>query len=429
MNSNPYIKLKIGRHDLQNVLILLIFFFCSLNVFQIYNKTFFFIFEVLLFFSLCVSRKILYVTKDKHLNLIYVALFITCIFSLFSNLPYEYKRASLRNTIFFSLSYFIFSYVFNLESNNKFRLYLKVTKIIKFMCNLQLLWCILQFVLFRLFSIDVNNLIFNKYLGMVEVASAYKFGSLLPSGFNWHPAVMAPIIALAFFLNSSLVWKIISLATAILSGNATCMIVAVLCVFFSVCLVVINKQINKKVFIILVITILILFMFLLFTGFWKTVVDSVSYLFDRIVGQNVDVNSSNAHKMYYTEYPNVISHSSLLQLVFGYGKGTSGYPFTLLYHYQIDMKSWSVECDFVDILISRGVVGFVIYYTYLFKFIHSGRKVNPCYSLMLITIVLAGITYQVQYDWVFIIEILMCSMIRDGFDCFNYKDMEVNCYG
>lgn len=409
---------SMGRKvNMSSILLFLIFFFSSMMVIQIDEKSIFMWLEVVFLIHVILMKKKILRVKAPHLNAIYISLLITCLFSLVSSISVNYKRASIRNTITFLLSYVIIAYINNLNLDRAIVVYKRLGKAIIMMCNLQCMWCIIQFLLYRLYLVDINNWIFHESLGMLDIASAYKFGELLPSGLTWHPGVMAPIIAIAFFLNTSIAWKYIALLAGVLTGNATCLIATAICIGFELIIFLLDKKVSRKKFVILIFLIILVVILSIVTGFYNTIYDSITYVVQRIFGIT-DTNSTNAHIMYFTEYPNIVRHSSFLQVMFGYGKGASGYPFSILYYFQTYAKSWSVECDVMDILVSRGIVGFGIYYIFLIENMLKGRKVNIKYLFLQLTILLEGITYQVQYDWVFLIEALLFCMIKDGYDIF-----------
>ena len=113
-------------------------------------------------------------------------------------------------------------------------------------------------------------------------------------------------------------------------------------------------------------------------------------------------------------YPLIIKNSTVLQTLLGYGEGCSGYPFTQLYGQALSYSSWSVESDFINILISRGVFGFVAFYSFLTSAIWKGIKVNKKYGIVLSIFLLQGITYNIQTDGVFFIEVLLyCFIVRE----------------
>ena len=58
---------------------------------------------------------------------------------------------------------------------------------------------------------------------------------------------------------------------------------------------------------------------------------------------------------------NVVKNSSIIQFLFGYGTGNSGYTMSNLYGQYVDLKSWVVETDVMNQIYSNGIIGFILY--------------------------------------------------------------------
>ena len=155
------------------------------------------------------------------------------------------------------------------------------------------------------------------------------------------------------------------------------------------------------------------------TGILDIAVDKVVYLLQRIFGLVNDHGSGDAHRRYYTEYFNVLDNSSIPQILFGYGIGCSGYPFTEMFGQYGNHASWAVESDIMNILLSRGIFGFVLYYGMLIFIAIKGFKISYKYLCTTIILIIGGITYNIQFDWLFLINILMLYCVNNGINWFD----------
>ena len=142
-------------------------------------------------------------------------------------------------------------------------------------------------------------------------------------------------------------------------------------------------------------------------------------IYGRATGAVYDGGSANAHIRYFTAYPNVVKNGSVIQFLFGYGTGNSGYTMSKLYGQYADLKSWVVETDIMNQIYSNGIIGFILYYSFLLYIAIRGYKLNRKYFILMISIILAGITYNIQFDWVLFIEFLLFLTIKFKVDLFE----------
>ena len=154
----------------------------------------------------------------------------------------------------------------------------------------------------------------------------------------------------------------------------------------------------------------------------QTLGNSIVYLWERLFGEGTDA-STEAHFGYYMDYFTIIRESSLFQVLFGYGYGCSGYPITMMYDRYVTLDCWSIECDIINILVSRGIIGFIGYYAFLIYVMIKGWKIDYRYFVVMFTILIQGIGYNIQWDYVFLMEVLMLFTIKLGINFFDNVDI------
>ena len=115
-------------------------------------------------------------------------------------------------------------------------------------CYIHIIWCLLQFVAYNFFEIDINQIIFGDLLHMSNGdygVSRYEAGRLVISGLCWHPINLAPTLALSvLLLNKWYVW-FAAFFIAFYSDNSTTMVV--LATVFVLCLLTVFKGKISKV--------------------------------------------------------------------------------------------------------------------------------------------------------------------------------------
>lgn len=358
----------------------------------------------------------------KAVRNIYICLFISAFLAQFSSMPQSYKSSAVYITVLLVPSYLCIGYLYRSARDNLsyFRI---IRSALRVMCVVQLVWCVIELMTYRVTGIDLNDLIFVKILHTVNDASYFKLNQFMPTGFSHHPAVMAPIVVLAFFMFESPISKVIICVIGFCITNSTAVLGVCLCILYEMSKTIKNKstQIKKKrLFQIFVIICFGVFL-VLATKAYEPLIDLMKNLYSRIFVSGYD-SSSNAHKRYFTSYPDVISISSLPQILFGYGEGCSGYPFGVLFNQYTFLGNWSVESTVMDYLISRGIVGFIVSYFCLIRIALKGKKINKKYTVCMLIWILQGITYQIQFDWLFFIEMVFYLAASLNYDIFQGKE-------
>lgn len=355
----------------------------------------------------------MYLTREKSVRLMFLLMTLTFVIAMVCRFSGGWFKTAMLAYFFFVPIFFMyghFEHYFDEFTMENYIRGLKVGIII------QLLWCILQILFFYLFRIDVNAYIFTDILGVIENASKYGNGVMCVSGLCWHPANLAPLLVIAICLMNNFYIKILSVVIAAFSGNST-VVIGVLISIILLCLIQIFTEKNVEMLhsnVMFVVTgiFLAIFVVIFKPEILSKVIESIGYVFKRVFSED-KVSSTIAHMRYYTSLGEVMKRSSLLNIVFGYGEGCSGYPFTA-YFGQYTGLIWTVESDIVDTLLSRGILGFLVYYYWLIKIVIKSWKYDKKIFVCLFSLLLEGITYNIQFSWVILFEIIIYICINKG---------------
>lgn len=392
----------------------------SMIILQKRGYTFFVLFQCIFVFLCFLYNKKVYIFRNPFVNLTFIELIISAGFAYFSDMKSTYCHTAVYMTMLLIPIYLATSYI-NHMASEKQRILNVIRKTMKIAVLMQMGWCMLQFVLNRLLKWDLNKIIFTNFLHMVKTASIRREGTLSLTGFGWHPVLMAPILVIAYYMFDSKLVKLMAIIIAFLCGNSTAIIGVVMCLGFDILKMI--PKIKEKVIIrrdftfIIICVSLIGVGVLIQTGMLEVIWTKIQMLFQRILIAESD-DSAIAHKRYFTAYPNVLSISSLIQVLLGYGEGCSGYPFGVLFQQYVGLTNWSVESDVMNILISRGLLGFCAFYGFLGTIMWKGKAVNLKYTSIILIFIVQGITYNIQFDWLFMFEIILLISIENKFDIF-----------
>lgn len=361
--------------------------------------------------------------KNRVILTVMLSIVLSTASACLSDIPYSYKKAAVVTTIYLIPMYFTLSILSNKICKQRSLVYC-IRRAIKIMCIIQLIWIPIQYLMYKLLGIDINQKIFVDFFHCVENASFVRSWKWYPSGLSWHSAVLAPMFVIAFVLFDNFYMRLFIIFDALICGNSTSIVGVCLCcgalLFFNL-----NEKKGKityrknKLFIFLIFA-LIAGAVLGKMGFFELFFEKILHIFQRIFGANKDA-STEAHFAYFTDYGIVLKKSSLKQILFGYGHGCSGYPYSVLYDRYTNLASWSVECDIIDILVSRGIFGFLVYYYFLFSICVKGYKIDYRYTAIMIPVLVQGIGYNIQWDYILFIEMLMFIMIQKKVNFFDEK--------
>ena len=411
--SEPKIHIS---YTFTELIFAIMIFVSSMTLLQIpfHGLTLSIVFQIIIIAWYIISKKEIVLVRDPYYLLVVFDFLLCILLCPLGGISVECKKTSVY-MIMLLLPAVLVAMVFNTyEKHGKSLMYIFKASL-KAMSITQVIWCYIQFILSRM-GVDINRLIFVELLHVVENASAYKFDQYMPSGLSWHPAVMAPIVIISYLLFDNMWIKLLSIGCAAITGNSTALLGIIMCVCLSIIIPSIKrKQIVAKHRVLCILG--VLFIIFVVSGAWKIAYDKLYYLFSRVFGVAND-DSTIGHIRYYTSYPDVVGISSLLQLLFGWGEGCSGCPINILFNQFPNLSYWAVECDVMNLLISRGVVGFFLYYTWLFRMAFLGYKINYKYVVLVLALIIEGITYNVQFEWLFLFESIIYVLIINNKDIF-----------
>ena len=408
--------------SITNILIFLLFSFASMDLFQYDGKTFFFYIGLLFFIYSVLKNGKLHLMKDPLIVLIFLEFFISGIFAQMGSLTSEYKKTAIVMPILM-LPIYLEAGIFESLIIKKESIINIIIKGIKFVCIIQFIYMPFQYVLYHYGNIDLNKLIFVDTLGLVENASFIRDWVWYPSGFTYHSALVAPLMVIGFILFDNIYFRILIFFDAIICGNSSAIIGVIVAILLTILFNLLkgskNNKIKRKTIITSMGVIVIIAVVLLSTDVLTVIFDKISYISTRLFGTSKD-SSTLAHLYYYYDYPKILSKSSLTQTLFGYGYNCSGSIFSALYN-RMNIGNWSVESEIMDRLYSLGIIGFILYYIFLIKIIVKGIKIDKRYVIITVAIIIQGFGYNIQWDYVFLIELIFYICIKKKINIFDYE--------
>ena len=417
--------MKIYLKKVEYLLLYLIFFTSSIVVLQVAGRPLFLWLQIICVTLLFLRIHYFKLYKIKIIPVIYLSIALSTASSIINPMPMPNKKSALYWLAVWTIMLIIVNNIYGeFRIGNGRCITNVIIKAFKTMSVIQLCWIPIQFVVYYFANVDLNDFIFVKTLKCVDNATFTRNWVWYPSGFTWHSAILAPMFVLDFLLFPNSELRILVIIDSLICGNSTAIVGVVLTAIIIFAHWIVYKRrikiTTKKIIIFTFVAIPMLYLAIRYN-----LVENMSlqfnYLMNRLNKSSRDA-STNAHLQYYQDYFKIVSKSTLPEILFGYGEGNSGYMISQIYGRYSDLKSWSIECDIVDKFVSRGIFGGIIFYYFLFIVAKKGSKINYKYAVAIIALFIQGFGYNVQCDYVFLMELIMYITTIFHIDFFEIRD-------
>ena len=335
---------------------------------------------------------------------------ITVVVCLSSDIPSFWKDVQIKNLLWTVLFLFIFIVY---SSEKKYQLVNCYLKGIYISSIVQMIWGFLQFFVYQFNGQLINDIVFIDILGMVEQASQVKDGGVTLTGLCWNAGNVAPLILFGYAFSRNFFLKSLFVLFSFLSGGRTLLIGCAICVFIDMLFAYkkIGIFIKKNKIAIIVLAIVGATSIVVFKrDLIITVYDKIASLIESFSVMQTQ-SSARIHIRYWTSIPYITKNNSLLTNLFGFGLNCSGYAQVLYYNQYADsMYAWVLECDYVNILWNTGYVGFILHYVWIIKNVIKSIKIDSRYMIFFMGIMASGITYNVMFNWCWLV-IIFCFIL------------------
>lgn len=400
------------RPRTEEVLLFLLGLFSTMQIVQIAGFPVFTLLSVLTAGYFVLTRGF-YFRKDWLLLATFAAMVVTLVVSMVSDLPTDYKKVAFTGTILWFFVLFICCYVRRENTDHFASVFLRG---FDWSCRIQLVWCILQMGAFYGLGIDINAKIFGDLLHMSDLTSQYRGDILACTGLHWHAANLTPVLIYAYFRNRNVFIKALCLVLVYLTKSATAIIAIVAAVgldflsFSKKTLCENRSAVSRKTTVYVVVGLIALLV--VSPVLFPKVRETVEYLLLRIYqiwNPSYGNESSTVHFNYYRFLPNILKKIPIQEVFFGSGLNTSGHRFSYFYG-QYAESVWTVESDFVNSILNKGVIGVFLQYGFLFVLFYRLRKTGlKNFSHIILVLIACGFIYDNQFIWVLLMEyILYC---------------------
>lgn len=316
----------------------------------------------------------------------------------------------------------------SLNSPKKNVIACSIHRSILIIARLNVLWVILQLLLYYLFNFDLNKWLFIDILrqesNWTMFSNLTNQGILLrPTGLNHDSAFLSVILLFAISFDQSIVFRVLYISAMILSFSRSGFIsVLGLLIFYAFHSIKQNHINTKKLirrFIYIIIFLLIIKLVYDNVPFLK---EQISRMFQRMRTISTGEDGSARHSSYPLEAIKVMFfHVPFIYKLIGISPRVSGIAFAVYNNLiQLSLSSnmmnsaWAIECDFATVLIGSGIIGLILYYSYWVYFLLNGDMTIKGY---VVSMIIMGMMYNyctlifILYIFIFI-EIHHKSMLK-----------------
>ena len=341
---------------------------------------------------------------------------ITFCVSMMANIPAGYTKASLVGTVQWVLIFAIYACVRRESTNDSADAFFRG---FDWSCRIQLIWCFLQIASSKALGLNLNWLIFDKLLHLSDEAGLFE--NNMVSGLHWHVANLIPIVIYMYFRHKNILIKGCCLLIVMVTRSSTLMIAAGLCVMFDV-LVFCKRTLcdqhcaipyKEAVYILLGLMGVVAVSPILLPKVWG-MIEHLMLRIWQISNPSEGFESSAVHFNYYRYLPDILKTLPTREVIAGAGFGTSGYRFTV-FLWQYPNAIWTVESDPVNIILSQGILGAVLHYSFMgsltWKLLRKKQTGLVC---VLVILMICGFVYNNQFIWVQLVEFMLYCRVRCG---------------
>ena len=352
--------------------------------------------------------------------------FVSSFICLVSGMDRMWKTIQIPNMIWQACFLIIFLNYYNRKGMQKCLFYIKGVYWASFA---HAIWGILQLLIYEIAHVSINKVIFFDlmHVQMAEYVQMRGNGnSIAMTGFCWNAGNFAPLLVIGYVFSPSIYLKMLFAAVSILSGSRTGIIGIITCVVVEVFFRLSKRHKKiKRTYIVGGGVILLIAIVTICSN--SKLMDSISHRIQEMMGTlSLDYlhtqSSSTVHARYWTSVPIVTQWNGVLNNLFGYGNGCSGYPFAILYG-QYDDHNWVVECDYINNLWSFGYIGFALWYSWYGNHVFKGKKLDKKFLVLFLGLLVEGITYNVTFNWCFLFLLFVFIEIDYSNDFISGNDV------
>lgn len=356
-------------------------------------------------------------TEKKILG-IYILAILTCIYGIFSSYVgyFEYTSKIMAYAVQ-SVVFYIPIVLLLCSDKKKDKYYEYFIEALIWVCRIQGALALIQFIFFHLWSLDFNKILIEDILhGLINFEGgatrySFEYGSLAIriTGLNNDPAYLCILLVMGYVFEKNKILRYVYVGIMILTLSRTGIITIAVLILWKMIKMAKYKKIHVKLKKIIMFMVSIVCVCIVFVYLYKTVpyiTQQVDYFTFRLTNTfestSVKTQSSIRHSLYIPyAIKAYFTELNIVQKFIGVGTRVTTIVFAGNYEMAEKLQftggllntAEATECDIAEMLLGTGIIGFWLYYSFLYKVF---RNSDETVSLGALAIVIYGFMYDVS---------------------------------
>ncbi len=285
----------------------------------------------------------------------------------------------------------------------------------------QMFWAWGQFFLYQSKGLSLNRVVFQnlfEQMGRDVLYDEYRSGLCL-TGVYHHASNMAVLLTFGYVVSNSNILKTLFVIIAFICGSRTATIGIIICVLFDIVKVIkVHKKAvwNRHSFFLVVAFLGLGMLFLISSGIGSAIKQKVLEMYVSY-SESIRMDTSDnalGHIYYWRSILSIMSRIPLLNVLFGFGGGCSGFAISEVMGVMYIGSKWVVECEYVDVLWSYGLIGVLCRFGWYICTLVRNCRVDWQYIKIFFGIAVMGITYNTSYPWALITVYFLFLLMEQG---------------
>ena len=330
----------------------------------------------------------------------YFGIIVCSIISAFMNyliLPAPWKNTAIINLLSNFIGMSSFYLLYSPQTIKKNREYF--LRGFKINWKIQIIWCILQFIIGNIYNISLNSsigLYMAKELPATEI-----------SGLTWERAELSFLLIIGYVIfKKDYIFRLFSIFCILITSSRTSLIMLIVAVIIQIYRAVRNSIKSNKFRLSLKSIFVVILVFTLIIVYWGKIYEQIYDVVYRTINYTTDA-SGYTHFIYYKRLPYLVSNIPILNLLFGFSGGCSGYPLAAYLGKNI-ISAWTIESTYLDYFFSFGLIGWVLWLWWMIQqIVKSYKNKNSAAGDIFIVCLIGSIFYTVLSNWSLSILIIL----------------------
>ena len=288
-----------------------------------------------------------------------------------------------------------------------------------FVSRANIIVALIEFFSYFIVGVSFTNAILYVFYKIDNAAALINLGRLgvflRPSGLNLAPSYLGIIIVFGFIFEEKTIWKLFGFITSLIAMSRTALVILIALFIYKYMKENKLSRIKKRYLIVFFVLIVGLVTLMTSIPSFSSQIEGMLSRLNLFEETKSDDVGTLRHLLYFPKSIEIyLFKYNIIQKLIGFGPRLSG---TILAHSNVMNvylgneafnTAWALECDFAELLLGYGILGFCLYYSTVLKL----RKISNYGKFLFIAIFLYSFMYNISastFSQLIIMIFLCCS--------------------